>query len=774
MQKTALLIFFLAAFNIVTFSQKLFSINGKLRDGGSGETIIAATISVSGRKTASAISNDYGFYSLSLPAGKYTLKVSCIGYKTFNQPIFLSKDTLINLSLEQATDKGILNTVIVNATKKNDIGNPEMGFTHLDLKEIATVPVIFGEADILKTLQLLPGVKSAGDGSAGFFVRGGTAGQNLILLDEAPVYNATHLFGFFSVFNSDAIKDVTFMKGNSPAQYGGRLASVVDVKMKDGNDQKTEVSGGIGLISSRVSVDGPIQKNKSSFLVTARRTYADLFLKLSNNKDINGNQLYFYDINLKANYQLNNKSQLFASGYFGKDKLGLGNQFGIDWGNQTGTLRWNYIASPKLFSNTSLIYSNYKYNILLTNDKTVFHIQSSIKDINLKQDFEWHSNNKSIWHFGVNTIYHGIAPTRFIGGNDSDNYTQEKETRFGWENALYANNTTQINSLINIDYGLRISAYSLLGQGNYNIYQNGQETGMVSLSQGQMGKTYFNIEPRFSSSFLLNKNNSLKFAYARNTQNLHLLSNSASTNPTDQWIGDSYNIKPEIADQISTGIYKDLQNHHYELSVETYYKWMQNQIDYKDGANLSTSTDVESQLLFGKGRAYGIEFYLKKKQGRLTGWLSYTLSRTERKINGINNNQWYDATQDQTHNLALVGIYKLSNNWSLSSNFVFYTGNAVSFPSGKYSIDNETVFYYTQRNGYRMPDYHRLDLSATYTRKKRKGFESSWVFSLFNVYGRENAYAIKFQDDPNDPSKTQAVQTSLFRWVPSITYNFKF
>ncbi|MGF7231143.1 TonB-dependent receptor plug domain-containing protein, partial [Arachidicoccus sp.] len=507
---------------------------------------------------------------------------------------------------------------------------------------------------------------------------------------------------------------------------------------------------------------------------TARRTYADLFLKLSNNKDINNNKLYFYDINLKANYQLNNKSQLFASGYFGKDKLGFGNQFGIDWGNQTGTLRWNYIVSPKVFSNTSFIYSNYKYNILLINDKTVFHIQSSIKDVNLKQDFEWHSNNKSNWHFGVNTIYHDIAPTRFIGGNDTANYTQKKETRFSWENALYINNTAQINSFININYGLRFSAYSLLGAGNYNLYRSGQPVGTTSLVKGQIGKTYFNMEPRISTSFLLNKNNSLKFAYARNTQNLHLLSNSASTNPTDQWIGDSYNIKPEISDQASVGIYRDLRDHHYELSVETYYKWMQNQIDYRNGANLSTSEDVESQLLFGKGRAYGIEFYLKKKYGRLTGWLSYTLSRTEKKIDGINDNQWYNATQDQTHNIALVGIYKLSDRWNLSGNFVFYTGNAITFPSGKYSIDNETVFYYTQRNGYRMPDYNRLDLSATYTRKKRKHFESSWVFSVYNVYGRENAYAIKFQVDPNDASKTQAVQTSLFRWVPSVTYNFKF
>nr|MBP6455822.1 TonB-dependent receptor [Chitinophagaceae bacterium] len=596
--------------------------------------------------------------------------------------------------------------------------------------------------------------------------------QNLILLDEATVYNASHLLGFFSTFNSDAIKDATLIKGNSPAQYGGRLASVLDVKMNEGNNKDYHVAGGIGLISSRLSVEGPIQKDKSSFLLSGRRTYADVFLKLSD--EFKDNKLFFYDFNAKANYNINKNNRIYLSGYFGRDKLGLGDQFGIDWGNKTGTLRWNSIINPKLFSNTSLIYSDYNYKIQISGNDIKFNINSQIQDWNLKQEFQYFANNKNTWRFGFNAIRHVLSPSRFEGDAEIFNDINSV-SRYSLENAIYANNSYVHSQKLSIDYGLRLSTFTILGGDTYNIYDKGELKDSVVLSKGDFGKTYINPEPRLSINYLLNDESSVKAGYSRNTQSLHLLSNSTSTSPTDAWIGNSYNIKPEIADQIGIGYFRNFNDNLFEFSAETYYKNMQNQVDYKNGANLTTSQDVESELLYGVGRAYGLELFLKKRKGKFTGWLSYTLSRTERKIDGINNNNWYAAKQDRTHDVALVGMYQLNSKWSLAGNFIYYTGNAITFPSGKYNVGGNTIYYYTERNGYRMPAYHRLDLSATYeSNKKDRRYQSSWNFGLYNVYGRQNAFTITFQDDPDDPSKTQAVKTSLFRWVPSITYNFKF
>jgi hypothetical protein len=619
----------------------------------------------------------------------------------------------------------------------------------------------------LKTLQLLPGIKSAGEGNSGFYVRGGAADQNLILLDEAPVYNASHLLGFFSTFNSDAIKDATIIKGNAPAQYGGRLSSVLDVRMREGNDKNFQASGGVGFISSRLSLEGPIQQEKSSFMISGRRTYVDLLLKAS--EEFKDNSLYFYDLNAKANYRINENNRLFVSGYFGRDRLGLGANFGIDWGNQTATVRWNSILSSKLFSNTSFIYSKYNYDVEVSANGTNFNINSEIKDWNFKQEFQFFPNTKNSWRFGINSIYHTISPSSFQSGD-----AEKKNPRYSFENAIYANNTFTISPKLSLDYGLRLSAYSILGDGVYNIYDKGIKKESITLASGDFGKTYWNLEPRLAANYLLNESSSFKMAYARNTQHLHLLSNSTAASPTDQWIGNSYNIKPEIADQISVGYFKNFADNKFEFSAETYYKNMQNQVDYKNGADIVTVPDVESELLFGKGRAYGLELYLKKKTGRLTGWVSYTLSRTERQIEGINNGDWYAAKQDRTHDISVVGIYQLSPKWSLSGNFIYYTGNAVTLPSGKYTVGDKTTFLYTERNGYRMPAYHRMDLSATYEKPRKGKFQSSWNFSIYNLYGRENAYTITFEDNPDDASRTRAVQTSLFRWVPSVTYNFKF
>ena len=749
------------------FGQEKFVINGNLKDQLTGEVIIRAVVRIEELPNLGVLSNEYGFYAIALPKGKYTLLITQLGYEKYKQQVTLEENISINIFLKPAN---LLKEVVVESGRKNDnLSKAQMGTETLDMKTINKVPVIFGEKDILKTLQLLPGVKSAGEGNSGFYVRGGSADQNLILLDEAPVYNASHLLGFFSTFNSDAIKDVTLIKGNTPAQYGGRLSSVLDVKMKDGNNQDFNVNGGLGLIASRISVEGPLQKDKSSFIISGRRTYADAFLLAS--KEFKGTVLYFYDLNMKANYKIDAKNKLFISGYFGKDELGLKNLAEIDWGNKTGTIRWNRIVSSRLFLNTSLIFSDYNYNVKAKNGDNNVAINSNIKDLNLKQDYTFFANPRNTLRFGFNSILHTITPTTINGNLVS---IKQKEGRNGFENAIYLSNYFKANDNLSLDYGMRFSAYSLMGGDAYYQYEGDQIIKTIQLGKYSFGKTYLNPEPRITSNYRLNDVVSLKAGYARNVQHLHLLSNATASTPADQWIGNSYNILPEIADQISIGYVQGFKKNNYELSTELYYKNIQNQVDYKNGADIYTVKDVESQLLYGIGRAYGLELLLKKKEGQFTGWISYTLSKTERKINGINENNWYNAKQDRTHDLAVVGVYTLNPRWSVSGVFVYNTGDAVTFPTGKYDIQGQTVYQYGSRNANRMPSNHRMDISVTYDKKKIKRTQESWNFSLYNVYGRENAYQINFQEDPKDPSRTQIIQTALFKWIPSVTYQFKF
>ena len=748
-------------------SQEKNTVNGSVKDKLSGESIMGAVIRIDQLPSVVVTSNEYGFYSISLPKGKYNLRISYVGYEEKRIPITLNGSLSIPIFLET---KNQLAEVIVESKRKDDnLIKAQMGTETLNMKSISKVPVIFGEKDVLKTIQLLPGVKSAGDGNSGFYVRGGAADQNLILLDEAPVYNASHLLGFFSTFNSDAIKDATLIKGNGPAQYGGRLSSVLDVKMKEGNNKNYTVNGGLGLISSRLSIEGPIQEDKSSFILSGRRTYADVFLKASNKfKD---NILYFYDFNAKANYKIDDKNRVYFSGYFGKDELGLGTSFGINWGNKTGTIRWNRVINNKLFLNTSLIYSDYNYNVGLKNGETNFNVNSNIKDLNLKQDYTFYLNPTNTIRFGFNSILHTITPSIFSG---TVNNNVNKVGRNGLENALYINNNFKANQQLTLDYGLRVSGYTIMGGDIYNTYNGDQKTSSILLQKNSFGKSYLNLEPRVTTNYRINEFSSLKLAYARNVQHLHLLSNATASSPSDQWIGDSYNIKPELADQTSIGYARNFKNNTYEFGAELYYKALQNQLDYKDGTNINTISDVESALLYGIGRAYGFELIAKKKAGVVSGWISYTLSKTERKIEGINNGNWYNAKQDKTHDISIVSIVELNPKWSISGVFVYNTGNAVSFPTGKYVLGGQTIFQYASRNANRMPAYHRMDISVTYENRNKKKQESSWNFSLFNVYGRENAYRISFVDDPSNKFKTQIIQTALFRWVPSITYNFKF
>ncbi|SEH31661.1 TonB-dependent receptor [Chryseobacterium culicis] len=760
-------------FSTLAMAQKTYSVSGTVKDKKNGELLIGVSVKVSEDPAINVVANEYGFYSLSLPEGSYTIIISNPGYQDFEQQITVDQNIKLDLPLlpAETAEKAIDEVVITGIKKDKNLTSAQMGAETLSIKNIEKLPVLFGEKDVMKTIQLLPGIKSNGEGSSGFSVRGGATDQNLILLDEAPVYNASHLLGFFSTFNSDALKDASIIKGNSPAQYGGRLSSVLDVKMKDGNNKDYNLNGGIGLISSRLSVEGPIQKEKSSFIVSGRRTYADLFLKT--NKDYKDNKLYFYDLNLKANYQINENNRIYLSGYFGRDVLGLGDTFNTDWGNTTATLRWNSIISSKLFSNTSFIYSNYDYKISLKNDDTVFDLNSKIRDWNLKQDFTWFAGNKHAVRFGLQSIYHTLTPSSASGTTVS---SFARNPRYSWENAVYINDDYKATEKLTINYGLRLSMFSVLGGDTFNTYENGVLTDSRFLEKGKFGKTYTNLEPRISANYRINEVSSVKGGYSRNTQNLHLLSNSNSGNPTDQWIGSSYTVKPEIADQISLGYSRNFNNNNYELNAEIYYKDMKNQIDFKNGAQIGfdTGADVESELLFGKGRAYGLELIAKKKSGKLTGWISYTLSKTERKINGINNNEWYNARMDKTHDLSVVATYQLNPKWSFSGLFVYSTGNAVTFPTGKYELNGQTIFQYSNRNADRMPAYHRMDLSATYEPSSNKRFRGSWTFGIYNLYGRENAYTINFEDNPDRPGTTRAMQTSLFRWVPNITYNFKF
>ncbi|MFS4470323.1 TonB-dependent receptor [Chryseobacterium sp. T20] len=760
-------------FSTVAIAQQTYSVSGTVKDKKNGELLIGVSVKVSEDPTINVVANEYGFYSLSLPEGNYTLIISYPGYQDFEQQIKVDQNIKVDLPLlpSETVAKAIDEVVITGIKKDKNLTSAQMGAETLSIKNIEKLPVLFGEKDVMKTIQLLPGIKSSGEGSSGFSVRGGATDQNLILLDEAPVYNASHLLGFFSTFNSDALKDASIIKGNSPAQYGGRLSSVLDVKMKDGNNKDYNINGGIGLISSRLSVEGPIQKEKSSFIVSGRRTYADLFLKT--NKDYKDNKLYFYDLNLKANYQINENNRIYLSGYFGRDVLGLGDTFNTDWGNTTATLRWNSIISSKLFSNTSFIYSNYDYKISLKNDDTVFDLNSKIRDWNLKQDFTWFAGNKHSVRFGLQSIYHTLTPSS-ASGTTVSSFT--RNPRYSWENAVYINDDYKATEKLTINYGARLSMFSVLGGDTFNTYENGVLTDSKFLEKGKFGKTYVNIEPRISANYRINEVSSVKGGYSRNTQNLHLLSNSNSGNPTDQWIGSSYTVKPEIADQISLGYSRNFNNNNYELNAEIYYKDMKNQIDFKNGAQIGfdTGADVESELLFGKGRAYGLELIAKKKSGKLTGWISYTLSKTERKIDGINNNEWYNARMDKTHDLSIVATYQLNPKWSFSGLFVYSTGNAVTFPTGKYELNGQTIFQYSNRNADRMLAYHRMDLSATYEPSTNKRFRGSWTFGIYNLYGRENAYTINFEDNPDRPGTTRAMQTSLFRWVPNITYNFKF
>lgn len=750
-----------------------YTLKGRIKDAANGEDLIGAAVVVEGVSGKGATTNTYGFYSLTLAKGTYKISVQYIGYQSITKEVVLDKDISLDIELREETES--LDEVVVSAEAANaNVTKTEMSVAKISPKDVETIPVLFGEKDIVKMVQLLPGVKTSGEGGSGFSVRGGGLDQNLILLDEAPVYNASHLLGFFSVFNSDAIKDVTLYKGGMPAEYGGRASSVMDVIMKDGNAKRFGASGGIGLISSKLTLEAPIVKDKGSFIISGRRTYADVFTALSKNEDLRNTSLYFYDLNLKANYQISDRDRVYISGYFGRDKFSFDDQFGFSWGNATGTVRWNHIFNDRLFGNTSLIYSDYDYAFDIGADEEKASLVSGIRDWNLKQDFSYFLSSNNTIKFGGNLIHHNFVPGALDVGSESAFPPQEIDEQYAIEGALYIQNEQKVGLRWSFMYGLRYSLFDYMGPGEaYDFDENGDVISAETYDDWESIQFYNGFEPRASAKYLLNEVSSIKMAYNRNYQYMHLLSNSTSGSPTDRWVPSSNNVKPQIADQIAAGYFRNFQDNMYEFSVEVYYKEMQNLIDYRTGADLVFNGTVESELVYGSGKAYGLELLLKKTKGKFSGWLSYTLSRSLRQFDDIDNGEIFPSRQDRIHDLSVTAIYNITPKWNISANFIFYTGDAVTFPSGRYQSAGKEVPYFTERNGYRFPNYHRLDLGVTWTVKKTKKFESSWNFSVYNAYGRENPYIINFEEN-EDTGNVEAVQFALFKAIPSISYNFRF
>lgn len=708
--------------------------------------------------------------------GVHRIFFTHLGYISDSLQIDFSSKKQLNITLK--SNGKSLEAVTVKNINTLPKDKPLIGVATLDMSDNKYIPVIFGEQDVLKSIQLLPGIKSAGDGNSGFYVRGGNTDQNLILYDEAPIYNASHLLGFFSTFNSDIIQSLNVYKGDLPANYGGRLSSLVDIKSKDGDYNKNNYSGSIGLISSHLNIDGPIKKDKSSFYISARRTYADALLKLSSDTAIRKNVLNFYDINAKLSFKLK-KGNLSFSFYKGRDNLGLNNDFGFNWGNTLISANYSHWKNTKLSSITNIYHTAYDYLInIVTNNTSAnpgnIQILSKIKDYGFKHEKQIKLDANQILYVGLSSIYHDIMPGSIYTNQYASYNTIVQPKKYSLENNIWLADNITLGKY-SFHAGIRMSNFMVLGPGTFYTYDNsGNPIDSSIYRHRSIVKKYWNIEPRFSFSYAASENVNLKIGYARNTQNIHLLNNSGVSTPTDIWLSSTNNIKPEIANQFSIGINIINKNKTYEFTSELYYKKLENQIDYKNGADLQVNTYVESQLLYGKGKAYGWENIIKKNNGKLTGWISYTYSRSMKKIAGVNNGNPYPTFQDRPNEVSVVAIYKSSSKWTYSGTFIYYTGSAVTYPSGKYTIDGIIVNYYSGRNQNRYPAYNRLDLSATYTPKPKRKFQSSWTFGIFNAYGRENTYKIDFIKDPDDPNKTVARQTALFRFIPTITYNFKF
>lgn len=768
-----LLVTLLIFIHISVFAQKKYTIKGKIINAENGNTLTGVSVGAEEYPQHGSFSDDEGNYSLTLPEGEYTLLYKLIGYHTYELKIKLDKDKTQDIGIEPESVS--LSEIEITAQRSDEnVKNVQSGVDKLETKTTNKIPVLLGERDILKTIQLLPGVQTAGEGNTGFYVRGGKSDQNLILMDNAVIYNPSHLFGFFSTFNSEAVSDMTLYKGSMPVQYGGRLSSVLDVNMRDGDLNKFRGSGGIGLISSNITLEGPIQTERSSFIVSARRTYADALAHAIGVEQIKDSKLYFYDLNAKLSYFLSDKDKLTLTAYHGMDKLGLTDVVMMDWGNTIASLKWNHIFNAKAFSSTSFAYTDFNYNVSV-DMTTGLDVKSKIQDYNLSHEFNFYPNNKNNIKVGFSSIFRQIVPGDLTSKDPTQLEVTPYAKRDSWENAIFASNDMKITDKLEMSYGLRFSTFSALGGSDYYTFDDNQTIiDTFATKKGKFVKTYFNLEPRFSLAYQLNESSSIKAAYGRSAQHLHLLSSANMSNPTDRWIANTNYIKPEIANQVSLGYFRNFSNNMFEFSAEIYYKDLRNQIDFKDGADVGGKEIIETELLFGKGRTYGLELFLKKRFGRFNGWIGYTLSRSEKKIDKINDAKWYVANQDRTHDASIVGIYELNKKWTLSATWVFGSGSPMTFPSGKYNVDGHTIYYYEGRNEYRAPSYHRLDLGAICTLKKTKRFSSELAFSIYNAYGRKNPYMYGFRQNEDNKSVSESYMIYLFSIVPSISWNFKF
>ena len=783
---------FLFLFSIALFSQEEHTISGTVYDKNNNETLIGVSLYFP-ELNAGVTTNEYGFYSVTLPKGTYKLQVNYLGYYSIVETIILNKKITKNFKLEEESES--LDEIVIKSNiEKLNVKTPQMSVNRLTSATIKQIPVVLGEADIIKSLILLPGVTSAGEGASGFNVRGGAADQNLILLDEAVVFNSSHLFGFFSVFNPDVIKDVKLYKGGIPSKYGGRLSSVLDIYQKEGNSNDFKLTGGIGLVSSRLLAEGPIEKGKSSFLIGGRASYAHLFLPLFDNQ----NKAYFYDLNSKINYRFNDQNNLFLSTYFGKDVFGISDNFVNKYGNSVVNLRWNHLYSDKLFSNLSIIYSDYFYGLIL--DFVGFEWDSGITNFNLKYDFKHYINNDFKLSYGISSIYSKFNPGKIVPNRADSGIIAEKLTdKYANEFASYIDAEHTLNNKLRVQYGIRFSNFTRLGQAELNVYKDNKPVlydtefkkykaaeaiASDSFKRSDVISSFNNFEPRFSLSYTLNDQTSIKASYNRMAQYLHLLSNTSSPAPLDVWTPSGKYIKPQLLDQFAIGYFKFLKDGDYSIETEAFYKDIQNRIDYINGANLVANNEIETVILNGKARAYGLEILVKKNQGKLKGWLAYTLSKSEqltagRTLNepGINNGEWYNTPYDKTHDFSINASYELNKKWKFNTNFVFQTGQPTNYPVGQYEVQNLNVPIYNDnsRNSDRLPAYHRLDISATLNPEKNnlRKWQAEWIFGIYNLYGRQNAASVNFSQN-RETSRNEAVQTAIFGLVPSVTYNFKF
>lgn len=778
-------------FATILSAQDKYTASGTIKDASNGETLFGASVFLKGT-TVGVTTNEYGFYSITAPKGNYTLIISYMGYTEINKEIVLDKNQKIDFEIAEFATR--LSEIVVTAEEpeRASLKKPEMSVAKLNIKTVKQMPVVLGEVDIIKSIQLLPGVTNNGEGSSGFNVRGGAVDQNLVLLDEAIIYNTSHLLGFFSVFNADAIKDMKLYKGGIPARFGGRASSVLDIRQKDGNSKNFSLTGGIGVISSRLAAEGPMFKDKGSFLIAGRGSYAHLLLKAAGEK----NSANFYDLNLKTNYNLNENNRLFLSGYFGRDAFNFGDSFDSSYGNLSGNLRWNHIFNDRLFSNLSLIYSKYDYDLGIAIEE--FDWISSINNYHIKYDLKYYISDKFKLDFGASSIYYDFDPGQVRPTSETSAINPlSLDRKKALESGLYINAEHKLTDKLTAQYGLRYSAFSRLGgqamvdyandqpvvyNSTLGIYQRGTEIGETDFKKNETIKSFGNLEPRVSLAYQLNGSSSLKAGYSRVAQYIHLLSNTTSVTPLDVWTPSGQYIKPQLSNQFALGYFRNFMDKIYSLEVEAYYRTTDNRIDYIDGSDLIGNNTIETEILNGGSRAYGLEFLVRKNEGRFTGWFAYTISKSEQRTPGgnagglgINDGKWYNTAYDRTHDFSLTGAYRLNDKWNLGTNLVFQTGRPVTYPNGQYEYEGLSIASFSDRNSDRLPAYHRLDLSATYrpNRNPDNRWKGEWVFGIYNVYNHKNAAAISFGQNI-ETGANEATRTAIFGMVPSVTYNFKF